>query len=320
MIKYVIKRAFSMLLVLLATAILIFTLMYLAPGDPAISLLGENATVEAVAELHERLGLNDPYIVRLGRYLKDLLRGDWGISYRSKGPVFRELMTRYPTTLKLTFGSIALGIVIGVSAGIVSAVKQYSILDRVFTAISLFGASAPSFWIAMVLVLIFALRFQLLPATGSYSFKYWILPVFTMGLQASASIMRMTRSCMLEVIRQDYIRTARAKGQAEFHIVLRHALPNALIPILTVIGIRIAALLGGSVLVETVFALPGIGKYILDSVSFQDYPVVQGGVTWICLNCVIITFVIDMLYALVDPRIRTTYGVGGGIVKKKAPA
>lgn len=320
MIKYLIKRVLSMFLVLLVTVILIFTLMYLVPGDPALSILGENATVEAVAELHERLGFNDSYIVQLGRYLKDLLHGDWGTSYRSKGPVFRELMARYPTTLKLTFGSIALGIAIGVTAGVLSAVKQYSILDRVFTAISLFGASAPSFWIAMVLVLIFSLRFQWLPATGSYGFKYWILPVFTMGLQASASIMRMTRSCMLEVVRQDYIRTARAKGQIEFRIVVNHALPNALIPILTVIGIRIASLLGGSVLVETVFALPGIGKYILDSVSFQDYPVVQGGVTWICLNCVIITFIIDMLYSLVDPRIRTTYGISARTKKKKVPA
>ena len=308
MARFIFYRLVSMSLVLLVTVVIIFTLMYFVPGDPAISLLGENATHEAVRDIHEKLGLDDPFFVRLGRYVWDFMHGDLGISYRSKNPVFGELMARYPTTLKLAFGSTILGILIGVSAGIVSAVRQYSFLDRLFTTISLFGASAPSFWIAMVLVLIFSLWLGLLPATGSYGIRYWILPIFTLGLQCSASIMRMTRSSMLEVIRQDFIRTARAKGQTEMKIIVNHALRNALIPILTITGIRMCGFLGGSVLVETVFALPGVGKYILDSVSFQDYPVVQGGVMWICLNCVVITFVVDMLYGLVDPRIRSMYG------------
>ncbi|GHV36150.1 peptide ABC transporter permease [Synergistales bacterium] len=309
MARFIFNRLISMIFVLLATLVIIFTLMYFVPGDPAISLLGESATIEAVKDIHTKLGLDDPYLVRLGRCLWDFVRADFGISYRSKTPVFGEIMARYPTTLKLTLGSTILGILIGVSAGIVSAVKQYSIFDRVFTTISLFGASAPSFWLAMVLVLIFSLWLGWLPATGSYELKYWLLPVFTMGLQCSAFIMRMTRSSMLEVIRQDYVRTARAKGQTEMKIIINHALRNALIPILTVTGMRLCGLLGGSVLVETVFALPGIGKYILDSVSFQDYPVVQGGVMWICFNCVVITFIIDMLYGAVDPRIRSMYGV-----------
>ncbi|MDD2498562.1 MAG: ABC transporter permease [Desulfitobacteriaceae bacterium] len=274
MARYVFRRLISMLLVLLASVVLIFTLMYFVPGDPALSLLGENATVEAVRDIHEKLGLDDPYVVRLGRYLWDFLHGDLGTSYRSKRPVMDELLARYPTTLKITFGSIALGILIGISAGIVSAVKQYSLFDRIFTSISLFGASAPSFWTAMVLVLIFSIWLRWLPATGSYSLKHWLLPIFTLGLQCSASIMRMTRSSMLEVIRQDYVRTARAKGQTEFNVIVNHALRNALIPILTTIGIKITGFIGGSVLVETVFALPGMGKYILDSVTFQDYPVV----------------------------------------------
>jgi peptide/nickel transport system permease protein len=307
-----------MILVLFATLVIIFTLMYFVPGDPAISILGESATHEAVREIHLRLGLDDPYIVRLGRCIWDFMHGNFGVSYRSKSPVFNELMARYPTTLKLSLGSTLLGVLIGVSAGIVSSVKQYSLLDRVFTAISLFGASAPSFWIAMVLVLIFSLWLGLLPATGSYGLRYWILPVFTLGLQCSASIMRMTRSSMLEVIRQDFVRTARAKGQTEMKIIVNHALRNALIPILTVTGIRMCGFLGGSVLVETVFALPGVGKYILDSVSFKDYPVVQGGVMWICLNCVIITFVIDLLYGFVDPRIRSMYSVNSNLKKAKA--
>lgn len=309
MARFIFYRLISMALVLLVTVVIIFTLMYFVPGDPAISLLGESATYEAVREIHVKLGLDDPYLVRLGRYIWDFMHGDLGISYRSKNPVFGELMARYPTTLKLAFGSTLLGILIGVSAGIVSAVKQYSLFDRIFTTISLFGASAPSFWIAMVLVLIFSLWLGVLPATGSYGIRYWILPIFTLGLQCSASIMRMTRSSMLEVIRQDFVRTARAKGQSELKIIVNHALRNALIPILTTTGIKMCGFLGGSVLVETVFALPGIGKYILDSVGFQDYPVVQGGVVWICFNCVVITFIVDMLYGLVDPRIRSMYSV-----------
>lgn len=309
MARFVLHRLVSMLLVLLATLVIIFTLMYFVPGDPAMSLLGENATYEAVREIHERLGLDDPYYIRLGRCVWDFAHGDLGISYRSKNPVFGELMARYPTTLKLSLGSTLLGVVIGVFVGIVSAVRQYSLFDRVFTAISLFGASAPSFWTAMVLVLIFSLWLGWFPATGSYGIKYWILPIFTLGLQCSASIMRMTRSSMLEVVRQDYVRTARAKGQTETKIIVNHALRNALIPILTITGIKMCGFLGGSVLVESVFALPGIGKYILDSVSFQDYPVVQGGVMWICLNCVVITFAIDLMYGLVDPRIRSMYRI-----------
>ncbi|MDR1649775.1 MAG: ABC transporter permease [Synergistaceae bacterium] len=318
MARFVLYRLVSMIFVLFATLVIIFTLMYFVPGDPAISLLGESATYEAVREIHLKLGLDDPYIVRLGRCIWDFAHANFGVSYRSKNPVFNELMARYPTTLKLSLGSTLLGVLIGVSAGIVSSVKQYSLLDRIFTAISLFGASAPSFWIAMVLVLVFSLWLGWLPATGSYGLRYWILPVFTLGLQCSASIMRMTRSSMLEVIRQDFVRTARAKGQTEMKIIVNHALRNALIPILTVTGIKMCGFLGGSVLVETVFALPGVGKYILDSVSFKDYPVVQGGVMWICLNCVIITFVIDLLYGFVDPRIRSMYSVKSNLKKAKA--
>jgi len=307
MATYVFRRLMSMLMVLAATTMFIFTLMYFVDGDPALMLLGENATVESVEALRKELGLDDPFFVRLGRYMAGLARGDMGISYRSKRPVFDELMARYPTTLKITLGSTALGLIVGVSAGVYSAIRQYSLFDRIFTTISLFGASAPSFWIAMILVLLFAVRLGWLPATGSYGIEYWILPIFTMGLQTSASILRMTRSSMLEVIRQDYIRTARAKGQTEYKVIINHGLRNALIPILTMAGIKMCSFLGGSVLIETVFALPGLGKYILDSVTFHDYPVVQGGVLWICINAIVITFAIDMLYGFLDPRIRTMY-------------
>jgi len=308
MAKYFFRRLISMLFVLLAAIVLVFTLMEFAPGDPVMTMLGEGGTAEQIAALREKLGLAQPYIVRLGSFIWGFLHADLGESYRSGLPVFSEIISRYPITLKLTFGSVALGILIGVPAGIVSSVKQYSVFDRIFTSVSLFGVSAPSFWIAMLLVLIFSVKLGWLPPTGTYSFEYWILPVLTMGLQTSASIMRMTRSSILEVVRQDYIRTARAKGQSERAIIFKHVLPNALIPILTVVGIDICGFLGGSVLVETVFAMPGLGKFILDCVNFKDYPAVLGGILWISLNCVVITFIIDMLYGVVDPRIKSMYG------------
>ena len=305
-----------MLPILFGITVIVFTLMYITPGDPAYAILGENATPEQVAEIHEEYGLDDPYLIRLGRYFVGVLQGDFGISYKTGRPVFEEIMARYPNTLKLALLSTALGILIGVTAGIIAAVKQYSVFDRVGTIFSLFGVSAPSFWIAMVLVLFFSIQLRWLPPTGTYGPKYWILPVFTLGLQASASIMRMTRSSMLEVIRQDYIRTSRAKGQSEFNTVMNHAFRNALVPIITVIGIRICGFLAGAVLVETVFAIPGLGKFIIDSVNFKDYPVVQGGVLWIGLNCIVINLLTDILYCFVDPRIKAMYSGG----KKKAAA
>ena len=296
-----------MIPVLLGLIIIIFTLMYITPGDPAYSILGDNATPAQVLSIHKELKLDDPYIVRLSRYITGVLHGDFGMSYRSKQPVMNEILHRFPYTLKLALLSTMLAIIIGVIAGVVSAVRQYSALDKILTSFSLIGVSAPSFWLAMLLVLVFALRLRLLPPTGSYGLKYWILPVFTLGLQASASIMRMTRTSMLEVVRQDYIRTSRAKGQNELVTILWHAFRNALIPVVTVIGLQISHFLAGAVLVETVFAIPGLGKYIVDSVGYKDYPVVQGGVLWIGFNCIIINLIVDILYFFIDPRIKSMY-------------
>lgn len=309
MLKYIFHRILSMIPVMFGIVVIIFTLMYITPGDPAHSILGDNATPEQILAIRVKLGLDDSYIVQLGRYCFNVLQGDLGNSYKTGRPVVEEILIRYPYTLLLTFLSVGVGILIGVTAGVISAVRQYSILDKLLTSFSLFGVSAPSFWIAMVLVLVFSVHLKWFPATGSYGPKYWILPVFTLGLQASASIMRMTRSSMLEVIRQDYIRTSRAKGQSEFLTVMRHAFRNALVPIVTIIGIQIAHFLAGAVLVETVFAIPGLGKFIVDSVNFKDYPIVQGGVLWIGLNCVVINLVIDILYCFIDPRIKAMYSV-----------
>lgn len=307
MLKYIFSRVLYVIPVLLGIIIIVFTLIYFTPGDPAMSMLGENASPELVAKIHEELGLDDGYVIRLTRYILGILRFDFGVSYRTRTPVLDEILIRYPYTLILTFASVGLGILIGIIAGIVSAVRQYSWMDKILTTFSLIGVSAPSFWIAMLLVLIFSVHLKLLPATGSETFKHWVLPVFTMGLQCSAYIMRMTRSSMLEVIRQDYVRTARAKGQNEFRVITKHAFKNALVPIITIIGIQICGFLAGAVLVETVFALPGLGRLIIDSVGYKDYPVVQGGVLWIGLNCVIINLIVDILYCFVDPRIKAQF-------------
>jgi len=316
MLKYIFNRILFVIPVLLGITVIVFTLTYITPGDPAMSLLGDSATPETIAKVHKELGLDDPYLIQLGRYIANVMQGDLGTSYKSRQPVLDEIMARYPFTLKLTFGSVAFGILVGILAGIVAAVWQYSWADKILTTFSLLGASAPSFWIAMLLVLIFSVHLNWFPPTGSYSWKHWVLPIFTMGLQCSANIMRMTRSSMLEVIRQDYIRTARAKGQVEFVVIMNHAFRNALVPITTIIGIQICAYLAGSVLIETVFALPGLGRYIVDSVGYKDYPVVQGCVLWIGLNCVLINLVIDVIYCFVEPRIKSQYS---STKKKKAP-
>ncbi len=318
MLRYTIKRLIYMVFTLLATIIFLFTLLEFVPGDPALVVLGEGATLENIEQIHKELKLDDPYLVRLTRYIGGLVQGDMGTTYKSRLPIAPTLFARLPLTLTIAVYGIIVGTFVGLAAGVVSAVRQYSVFDRALTFFSLFGASAPSFWLAMLLVLIFALKLHWLPATGSYSFKYWIMPVAVIGLQCSASITRMTRSSMLEVIRQDYIRTARAKGQTENKVIIVHALRNAFIPILTVIGVNINGYLGGTVLVESVFAIPGLGSYVLDGVRSMDTPIVLSGVVFICFMCSIVTFVVDMAYAFIDPRIKTTYGFGVKKIKKKS--
>lgn len=306
--RYICKRILYAIPVLLGVTILVFVLISMAPGDPTVALLGNDATPEAIAAVREELGLNRPYYIRLLDYVKDVFtRLDFGISYRTKLPVLEEILSRLPVTLKITFISMVVGAILGIAAGIISAVKQYSWLDNIITVIALFGISAPSFWLALMLVIIFAVNLQWFPASGSYGPIYYVLPCVTLGLQAASILMRMTRSSMLEVIRQDYIKTARAKGQTEFVVVTKHALRNALIPIITAIGNQTSMLVGGSVLVETIFAIPGLGKYIIDSINFRDYPAVQGTILIISLMTIIIMLVVDIVYGFVDPRIHAAY-------------
>lgn len=308
MSRYIGKRLLMMIPVLLGVIVVVFSIMYMTPGDPARMILGETAPASAVEELRETLGLNDSYFSQLLNYVKNVVfKFDLGNSYSSKKPVIDEILERFPTTILLATLSVAISVIIGVSMGIVSATKQYSIFDKIATSISLLGVSMPTFWAGLMAVIIFSVHLRWLPASGSYGWKYWILPSLTLGLSSSATIMRMTRSSMLEVIRQDYIRTARAKGQNERVVIIYHALKNAMIPVITVIGMRFGTLLGGSVLIESVFAIPGLGKFIIDSINMRDNPVVQGGVLLLALSFSICNLLVDILYGYLDPRIKSQY-------------
>lgn len=316
MFSYVVKRILYMIPVLLCVTVVVFTLLYITPGDPTVMILGDMATPEQYEALREEMGLNDGYIVRLGNYLKDLIfHFDLGDSYLNGQPVMKEILARYPITLKLAFLGVAFGLVFGVVMGVLSAIRQNSLLDNVCVSISLFGTAAPIFWTGLLMIVIFSVKLDLLPASGSYGPEYWIMPVCVLGLQNGAFIARITRSSMLEVIRQDYIRTARAKGQREFLVIVKHALRNAWIPILTVVGNQLCVALAGATVLETIFSLPGLGRYLIDSLNGKDYIAVQGVVLFIGINCVAVNLLVDLLYAFVDPRVKATYA-GKKLFKK----
>ena len=296
-----------MIPVLLGVVIIVFSLLYITPGDPVDSLLGDDATPEMREELREELGLNGNYFERLSRYLINLLHGDLGICYATKQPVMDRILQTFPNSLKLAGCSIVLAVVIGLFFGIVSAVKQNSIFDNVSMALAMVGNAMPNFWQGLLLMLLFALHWKLLPASGFNGWKYMILPAITIGTSSAAAIARMTRSSMLEVIRQDYITTAEAKGQSEVKIIADHALKNALIPVITTVGLQFGHLLGGAVLTESIFAIPGVGKMMVDAIKARNYPVVQGGVLMVALTFSLVNLAVDILYAYVDPRIRSQY-------------
>lgn len=304
MLRYVIKRLLLAVPVLLGVTFVMFLIALITPGDPAVILLGERATPEELATVRQQLGLNDPWYVQYYNYVSGAVRGDLGQSYRSRTPVFDELMARFPNTVQLTLAAMAIAIAIGLPLGVLSAVKQNSLIDRFAIIFAMLGSSMPVFWIGLVLILVFSLRLQVLPASGKGGLEHLILPATALGLGASALIARITRSSMLEVLRNDYIRTARAKGLRERPVILGHGLRNALIPVVTVVGLQFGALLGGAVLTETVFAWPGIGRHIVQAIGQRDYPTVRGGVLLVATTFVIINILLDVLYAYLDPRIK----------------
>jgi len=310
MYRYILKRLLMLIPVLLGVSLITFFLLYLAPGDIVTMIVsqGGSYSAEAEAEMRVKYGLDKPFIVQYLNYMKKLvLHFDFGISYTTGQSVTSEILSKAPTTAKLAVLGIFTAVLIGIPSGIISAVKQYSVFDYVITPIAIFGVSVPNFWLGLMLIIVFALKLGVLPASGFYGPKYYVLPAVTVGFNTAAYIMRMTRSSMLEVIRQDYIRTARAKGQNEFVIVMKHALKNAQIPIITAVGLQFGYMLGGSILAESVFAIPGLGKMILDGIKARNAPVVQGGVLFFALCFSLVNLIVDILYAFVDPRIKSQY-------------
>ena len=304
MLKYTAKRLLFLILVLLGVSFIVFTLLYISPGDPAKVILGEAASEEALEALREQMGLNDPFLVRYFTYLKNIiLYQDLGTSYNTGLPVLDQILSVFPNTVMLAASAILIDVVVGVTLGIISAVKQYSILDNLVMIFALMGTSVPIFWLGIMMIVLFSVKLGILPPSGYGTFEQMIMPAIALGLQSTAVIARMTRSSMLEVIKQDYVKTARAKGQKEFLVIMKHVFRNALIPIITVVGLQFGQLLGGAMLTEMVFSIPGLGRLIIDSISMRDYPVVQGGVLFVATCFSLINLVVDLLYAVVDPKI-----------------
>ncbi len=310
MLRFIGKRILMMIPVLLGVAFITFSMMYFSPGEAADFILGDMATEEDKALFNAENGLDRPFLVQFVNYVGNACRGDLGTSYTTKRPVMNEIMNRFPVTFKLSLLSIVFAVLIGVSLGIVSAVKQYGVLDNISRFIAMLGVSMPSFWEGLMLIILFSVHFKILPSSGLTSWKSWILPAFTLSTQTLATCMRMARSSMLEAIREDYVRTARAKGQTEFVIIMKHALRNAMLPVITVIGTDFAKLLGGAAVIETVFSIPGIGKLIVDAINAKNAPLVQGGILFIAMAMAFINLFVDIIYAFVDPRIRSQYASG----------
>lgn len=307
MVKYVIKRLLALIPVILGVTFLVFMIMQLAPGDAAKLILGESATQEQVEELREEMGLNDPAVVQYGRYMLNFVQGDLGTSYSTKRPVAEEVFSRFPYTFNLSIVAGVVSILLAIPLGILAAVKQNTLFDNVSMIVSLIGVSMPIFWLALLLVLCFSLKLGWFPVQGAESWKSYVLPAISLGFMNMAAIARTTRSSMLETIRQDYIRTARAKGVSKRQVIVKHAFKNALIPTITVCGIQLGQLLGGSVLTETVFAWPGIGRLLVQSINARDVPMVLGSIIVMTVCFSIVNLLIDLLYGFVDPRIKSMY-------------
>lgn len=308
MYKYIIKRILALIPILLGVTFIVYAIMSFQPGDPARTLLGTGATEESIQQLREEMGLNDPFLVQYARYIWDLIHGDMGISYVSGNEVSFEIFSRFPNTVILAVGAIFFAVVVSIPIGIISATKQYSIFDNVGMIIALLGVSMPSFWLGLMLILLFSVYLGWLPSGGmNNGFASLILPSITLGAESMATITRTTRSSMLEVIRQDYIRTARAKGVPEKTVIIKHALRNALIPTITVTGIEMGALLGGAILTESVFSWPGMGRLLIDSINNQNTPVVLGCLVIFAICFGIVNLIVDILYAYIDPRIKAQY-------------
>lgn len=304
MLKFTMKRLVYLVLVLVGVSFLVFLLLYMTPGDPVRMMLGESATPEAQAELRLELGLDDPFLVQYGRYIKNIVvHQDLGTSYSTRRPVLDEIMTVFPNTVKLATAAIIIAVILGTFLGIVSAVRQNSLLDNAVMVLALIGTSAPIFWNGILMIILFSVNLGWLPPSGFGSFKQLIMPALALGMQSTAVVARMTRSSMLEVIRQDFVKTARAKGQKESVVIMKHVFRNALIPVITVVGLQFGTLLGGAMLTEVVFSIPGVGRLMIEAIKQRDFPIVQGSVLFVAACFSLVNLAVDLLYAVVDPKV-----------------
>lgn len=308
MYRYILKRLILIIPILLGVALIIFGIMEMTPGDPASNILGSGADQESIDMLNEELGYNRPVVERFGSYIYNIVRNlDFGTSYRTRQPVFMSIKDRIPVSVRVALNTIIFATLVGVPIGVISAVKQYSKIDTVFTSFSLFLAALPGFWLGMMMLYVFSLKLGWFPSNGVGTWKHYILPMISLGLPYSATTMRFTRSSMLETIRQDYVNTARAKGANERTVIWKHALKNALLPVITITGGNFGALLGGAVVTETLYNIPGLGSLIVTSIKLKDVPMVMGCTIILATMFSLILLGVDLMYAIIDPRIKAKY-------------
>ncbi len=317
MIKYSLKRLLYMIPVTIAVIFIVYLIMYLTPGDPVALLLGGDATPELIVETREKLGITDPFFVQFGRYLWNLLHGDFGMSWYTGHPVSERLFAAIPYTVTLSLLGMLVALIISVPLGVAAAVNRNTVWDYFISVFAMIGVSAPTFWVGTMLILLFALAWGLLPAAFNSSWKSFILPTITQGFNMLASIVRTQRSSMLEVLSSDYVRTARAKGVSHFSATYKHALRNAVLPSITVAGLNFGQLIGGAVAIETVFAIPGVGRLMIDNIKLHDTPTVIGCMVFVSVMVSIINLLVDLLYGLIDPRIKAQYLKGNKNGKRK---
>lgn len=316
--RFILKRLLWMIPVVLGVTILIFSIMFIVPGDPATIIAGDFATESELNEIRDELGLNDSYFVQLGRYMYNVfLHFDFGESYSTGKSVAAELLVRLPRTLIVGFSAMVLSLAIGIPLGVIAAVHRNGWGDRVSMIIALLGISMPQFWIALMMVVLFSVKMGWLPAQGIDTWTCYIMPSVALCFGGMAGQARQSRSSMLEVIRADYVTTARSKGLTEREVIVKHALPNALMPIITLAGSQLAHIFGGAVAIETVFSIPGIGSYLVSAINKRDYPVIQGSVILLAIVFSLVMLLVDLSYGFIDPRIRGQF-TGGGKKRRKA--
>ena len=306
-----------MIPVTVAVIFIVYLIMYLTPGDPVALLLGADATPELIVETRQKLGITDPFFVQLGRYIWNLLHGDFGMSWYTGNPVSERLFAAIPYTVTLSLLGMLVALIISVPLGVIAAVRRNTVWDYSISVFAMIGVSAPTFWVGTMLILLFALEWKMLPSAFNNDWTSFILPTITQGFNMLASVVRTQRSSMLEVLSSDYVRTARAKGVSHFSATYKHALRNAVLPSITVAGLNFGQLVGGSVAIETVFAIPGVGRLMIDNIKLHDTPTVIGCMVFVSVMVSIINLLVDILYGLIDPRIKAQYVKGNKNGKRK---